>query len=74
MIGTNLKPFIKLLGLRRMTVSDLAKRVGCGRSHLTQVLQGTRRGPETRAKVVEHLTLDEIKALGWPVPELDYQI
>ena len=57
-----------------MTVTELARRAGCGRSHLAQVLNGTRTGPETRLKIMELLSREDVELLGWKVPEIDYQI
>lgn len=50
---------------KRMSVKKLAARAGIGRSHLTQVLHGQRRGPQTRLKVLPYMTTAEGLALGW---------
>lgn len=55
-----------LLRSRRMTVGELARRIGAGRTHVQLVLSNVPgRGHQTRRKLAPHLTAEELRALGW---------
>lgn len=64
------REFRKILGQRknalgdRMTIGRMAAEAVIGRSHLSQILHGKRRGRETRALLFPHLTEDEVRVLG----------
>lgn len=65
-IPTDPRLFLDLLRARRLTLTSLALLAGCGRSHLSQVVNGhPGRGGLTRRKVARHLRPEELAALGW---------
>lgn len=55
---------------RGVTAEQLAEAICSGRSHVTQVLNGTRQGLPTRRKLLARdlLTERERELLGWTVP------
>lgn len=62
--------FYRALKSRGLTAQKLAKQVGCGRSHLSQVLNNKPgRGGQTRRKLRPLLTPEEIQLLGWPLEQ-----
>lgn len=57
---------------RPMTIALLAQQIGSERSHVNRVLldySDRHRGKETRQKIADALTLEEIAALGWTIQE-----
>jgi len=56
--------FYKALHGRGMTGTTLAAAIGCGRAHLTQVINGTRPGGHTWKKLLLAITEEEAKALN----------
>ena len=70
---SNITTFRRLIRARGETISGLARKSHCGRSHLSQVLRNRPgRGGHTRRKLRPFLTSAEVLALGWQ--ELDWQI
>jgi len=55
----------RALRMRGTTISRLAASCCCGRSHVSQVLNGRRPGGHTRRKLRGLLTLEEQWELGW---------
>jgi len=55
--------FFAQLHRRGESVVNLALKLGCGRSHLTQVLNGTRLGGRTLDKLPDVLTAEELALL-----------
>lgn len=55
--------FFRALHARGESVVNLALKLGCGRAHLTQVLNGTRTGLRTMDKLAEVLTTAELAQL-----------
>lgn len=56
----------RLLRARGMSVSKLAVAIHSNRTHVGQVLRGAPgRGGQTRRKLVQILTDDELQVLGW---------
>lgn len=56
----------RLLRKRGMSVAKLATTIHSNRTHVGQVLRGAPgRGGQTRRKLVQILTDDELKILGW---------
>lgn len=62
----NLSAFYRSLHARGQTITDLAEALNCGRSHLSQVLNGRRPGKPTWRKIIasELLTDHELSLLG----------
>jgi hypothetical protein len=63
-------PFWHALHGRGETAETLATAICSARAHVTQVLNGSRRGLPTRRKLMARglLTPTEIQLLGWEVP------
>lgn len=55
--------FFRALHARGETVVNLALKLGCGRAHLTQVLNGTRTGQRTMDKLADVLLPAELAQL-----------
>lgn len=55
--------FFRLLHRRGESVVNLALKLGCGRAHLTQVLNGTRTGGRTLELLPAVLTTEELALL-----------
>ena len=51
--------FYRMIHLRGLTTSMLAKAAGCGRCHLTEVLNGSRQGIHTWPKLRLVLSAEE---------------
>jgi hypothetical protein len=64
----NLSWFFRSLHARGMDVTKLAEQLMCGRSHLSQVLNGRRPGGHTWPKLQRVLTPRELQLLGRDVP------
>jgi hypothetical protein len=64
----NLTLFHRKLRARGSSVSAIAKEIFCGRSHVTQVINGTRSGRHTWPKLERVLRPDELALLGRNVP------
>lgn len=55
--------FIRTLKGRGMTLSELANQMNCGRSHLSQVINGHRPGGHTWAKLAKALPAEDVAKL-----------
>lgn len=66
----DLTRFYRSLHARGLTITELAESLNCGRSHLSQVLNGSRTGKPTWRKIeaAELLTPEELELLGRSVP------
>lgn len=64
----NLTLLHRKLRARGTNVTAIAELIFCGRSHVTQVLNGTRRGAHTWPKLEQVLRPDELALLGRGVP------
>ena len=66
----DLTRFYRSIHARGLDVTLIAKAINCGRSHLSQVLSGKRRGSQTWRKIERSdlLTVDELALLGRIVP------
>jgi hypothetical protein len=64
----DIKRFKRLLAARGESISSLARKARCGRSHLSQTVhQRPGRGGHTRHKLMQFLEPEECEALGWMV-------
>lgn len=61
----NLTFFYRRLRRRRLSAAKLAARIVSGRTHVTEVLNGTTDSPRTRARLARLLRAEELSLLGW---------
>jgi len=47
---------------KRITVTDFAKKIGCSRSHLTEIVNGKRKVGKSLAMLIELATSGEVKS------------
>ena len=67
-MAANIGEFKRRLRERGETISSLARKTFCGRSHVSQVVNGRPgRGGHTRRKLAQFLTAEETALLGWSI-------